>query len=128
LAVRKKDDYRSTDEQYARVNQTEYGFWVRLIHGRGRGKAGCRSRLTPEGLRMMFDAQSGRCALSGIPMSTTLVRGGDWARCSVDRIDNSKGYDYDNIHLVCKGVNVARNSMSIDEFVTMCRNVSERMS
>lgn len=33
---------------------------------------------------------------------------------SVDRIDNAKGYTFDNVQLVCYSANLARNSFTIE--------------
>ena len=120
---RKQVGNHTTAEQYNRVNKDPRQFFVKLIHGRGRGAAGCRSALTPEFLMEMYNKQNGRCAVSGLPLSTKLVLGGDWYRCSIDRIDNEVGYIPENAHLVCKGVNIARNAQSLDEFIDMCKAV-----
>ncbi len=122
-SVRNAKDYYQTDRQYERVNRNPRSFWVRLLHGRGKGKAGCRSALTPELLQAIYDAQEGRCAVSGRPMSCELRVGGDWSRCSIDRIDNRLGYVPGNIHLVCKGVNLSRNDQSLDEYIQLCKDV-----
>lgn len=121
--VRNAKDYYQTYRQYERVNQNPRKFWVRLLHGRGKGKAGCRSLLTPEFLEAMYVTQGGKCAVSGRPMNCELKVGGDWSRCSIDRIDNQLGYTLNNVHLVCKGVNLSRNDQSLDDYVKLCEDV-----
>lgn len=60
--------------------------------------------------RLLMDESEGRCALTGLAFD--LEKGG-WARRpyapSLDRIDSSKGYTFDNCRIVCVAVNVAMN-------------------
>ena len=44
---------------------------------------------------------------------------------SIDRIDSSKGYTKDNIQIVTKTINLAKRSLSDDDFIQMCLEVSE---
>ena len=44
---------------------------------------------------------------------------------SIDRIDNARGYHHDNVHVTSQLVNKARGTMSVEEFVKMCRDVVE---
>lgn len=72
----------------------------------------------------MLDAQQGRCALSGIKMTfgNTTDRGGALPRsCSLDRIDQSKGYERGNVRLVCFAMNAFRGSMSDEEMLEMAK-------
>ena len=46
---------------------------------------------------------------------------------SVDRLDNSKGYNIDNISIVHKDINIMRNKYSIDYFIEMCNLVSNNI-
>lgn len=78
--------------------------------------ANCRKRkhffdLDVDFLVNLWVSQLGRCALSNIALSLE-----DDARVfekvSVDRIDSSKGYTSDNVQLVSRTVNLAKNTMS----------------
>lgn len=44
----------------------------------------------------------------------------------IDRIDNSKGYTLDNIVTCCKRCNIAKNDMTKDDFLNLCRAIAER--
>ena len=44
---------------------------------------------------------------------------------SLDRIDNTKGYDFDNIQFVSTEVNMIRNSLSMKDFLKMCFDIAE---
>lgn len=83
--------------------------------------------LTKDDLLGMYLDQDGRCALSGIEM---LVECGAGTRNdikpSVDRIDSSKGYLLDNVHIVCAIVNIMKNDLSKARFVNLCKLVVQR--
>jgi hypothetical protein len=83
--------------------------------------------VTKDDLLGMYLEQDGRCALSGIEM---LVETGEGTRNdikpSVDRIDSSKGYLLDNVHIVCAIVNIMKNDLSKARFVNLCKLVVQR--
>jgi hypothetical protein len=62
------------------------------------------------------------CALSNRPVFFEI---GNRDRISVDRIDNSRGYDFDNIQFVSAEVNMIRNSLSMQDFLKMCFDIAE---
>ena len=62
------------------------------------------------------------CELSGRPLMLE-VNHVDGA--SIDRIDNSRGYFIDNVQVTSQQINKARGTMTIDEFVEMCRQVAD---
>lgn len=41
----------------------------------------------------------------------------------IDRVDNGKGYTYDNSVPCCRPCNFAKHSRTVDEFLSMCRRV-----
>ncbi len=55
---------------------------------------------------------SGKCALTGLKMTFNK----SLLAISVDRINNEEGYIPNNIQLVCRWVNLAKNSGSNQEF------------
>jgi len=62
------------------------------------------------------------CALSNRPVFFEI---GNRDRISVDRIDNTRGYDFDNIQFVSTEVNMIRNSLSMQDFLKMCFDIAE---
>jgi hypothetical protein len=88
--------------------------------------------ITSENIKTMFSKQGGLCALTGIPMTFELnqsyvgKRQAPPNRCSIDRIDNAKGYTLGNIQLTCDFVNRFRNYLTIDDFVSCCILVAEK--
>lgn len=73
-----------------------------------------------------FEAQQGRCALTGWPMSMANHKvGGKYTgrTASLDRIDSSKGYTASNIQWLHKDVNKSKMEFGQDWFIDMCRAV-----
>lgn len=66
--------------------------------------------------------QNNKCALSGIP----LISSGDFKdiTASLDRIDNSIGYEKDNIQWVHKEINMMRGTLTIERFIEICKSVA----
>lgn len=69
-----------------------------------------------------FELQGGRCVLTGEPLTTN----GNFTAitASLDRIDNQRGYEKDNIQWIHKALNLMRGDMPIEDFVDACRRVA----
>ena len=78
------------------------------------------SDITHDYLKFLWEKQKGKCAITGIPMTYKFYNGRTNTNVSIDRIDSSKGYTKDNIHLVCMVVNQMKNDLSIDELLSLC--------
>ena len=87
--------------------------------------------VTIEEVWSIYNAQNGKCALTGIPIGfeNTKQPGTRWSNyictASIDRIDSSKGYTLDNIQLVHKDVNMMKNAFDQDYFIQMCKAVAK---
>lgn len=68
----------------------------------------------------LWDKQNGCCAYTGWPMDFTTKSP---RLVSIERINNSIGYEPDNVLLVCWCVNRARGGMTQDEFFAMCKAI-----
>lgn len=75
-----------------------------------------------EFLYQLWNQQEGKCALTGIPMTTT-KHGRTNTNVSIDRIDSSKGYTKDNIWLICSAVNFMKSNLNLEEFKQYCQAV-----
>jgi hypothetical protein len=60
--------------------------------------------ITTDDLVCIYDNQRGLCHLSGMVMAMRSLT--DWM-CSIERIDNTKGYTKDNVCLICFEMNTA---------------------
>jgi len=69
-------------------------------------------------------AQNLKCALTGRTLIFGKIPIGKYT-ASVDRIDSSKGYTKDNIQILHKDVNLSKQSMSQEDFITMCKEIAE---
>jgi hypothetical protein len=73
----------------------------------------------------VFLKQNRKCALSGVDLCFSPTQcSNPNSNASMDRIESSKGYTVDNIQWVTKDINLAKRSMSQDEFIEMCRAVT----
>jgi len=101
--------------------------WAQTLHGRFKVLIKkCRHRknincsITYNDLVELWQEQEGKCAITGLTMTTD----SHYANISVDRINCLKDYSRDNIRLVCWWVNMARNTLTDGEFLERCRAVT----
>lgn len=79
--------------------------------------------LTLDDLLEKWNQQKGRCALTGLRMSTTQRRCDRHrfvTNVSIDRIDSSGHYTPDNVHLVCVVANMCKHVVPMDMFIWLC--------
>jgi len=81
--------------------------------------------VTLDELMELFEAQGGMCAVSGLKMNwaTRSGNGKQPISMSLDRIDGSRGYERDNLRLVCWQVNLMKNCWSEEQMLTMARAI-----
>jgi len=84
---------------------------------------------TVEDLMDLYERQSGRCAVSGVKFTWTTNGDGKKLPTSIslDRIDNDKGYEIENLRLVCWQVNVFKNCWSDDQMFNMALAIVANM-
>lgn len=70
-----------------------------------------------------YEAQGGRCALTGINIDFKTTTDGE-TTASLDRIDSSVGYVLDNVQWVHKDVNRMKQNLPEDRFVALCQAVA----
>lgn len=88
--------------------------------------------ITVDNIHQLYIKQKKRCAITRIKLRhRSSERESDsqhilnkW-NISVDRIDSNKGYEPDNIQLVCAIVNRMKTSLSDDEFFLVCGSVAQ---
>lgn len=96
------------------------------------GKCGSKRRqdfttgscVTREFLKALWIRQDGKCAVTGCQM--THIQGSGhavWTNVTVDRIDPSVGYVSENVRLVCRAVNYAKNAMTDQDMVKWAKAI-----
>ena len=75
----------------------------------------------------LYVEQNKQCAMTGLDivfvMPTKHKRNKTFNVASLDRIDNSKGYIKGNVQWVHKEINRMRGSLSVDDFIKLCKEV-----
>ena len=100
-------------------------FWRHLLASAKRRRG---VTMTPANLAELYEQQDKRCALTGVELTFIHGSGQVWTNVSIDRIDNTKGYELGNVRLVTYAANVARNSMSDAVFLAFCRRFLQHQS
>jgi hypothetical protein len=93
------------------VSRSPENFLAALLNKKRRVEYG----LTKKDLISIYNKQNGLCAITKIPMTYNRLSGRTRTNISIDRIDNNKGYEADNIQLVCHIVNIMKTDMTMDE-------------
>lgn len=96
-----------------------------LIHGIGH----CRLKkkhftitksITKEDIKQIYQKQNGLCYWLKIPLDITFKD--KLRQPSIDRLDNSKGYDLENIILTSQFANLGRQSSTKEDFLKFINN------
>jgi len=102
------------------------------IHGRfwSKIKLGAMERnykflITIQQAWNLFIEQNRTCALSGIPIVFSKTSDSTQTTASLDRIDSSKNYTLDNIQWVHRKVNFMKHTLLQEEFIKLCKKVSQ---
>lgn len=113
------NNMRTTEYQYSRVS----GNW-KMYYTRRRGEKQRAMSITTDELLALHKKQKGLCALTGVPMTCTLIRGQTcFTNASLDRIEPGGSYSVGNIRLVCVGINRFRGHLPVDAYIEWCRKV-----
>jgi hypothetical protein len=135
-----RDGLQSTCKECQRTACKNYsstldGFLKRLFHDTKHNAIKRAKQLeisiTVDDLKTLYEKQSGKCAITGIDLehSTYNYRRDNnqhiinkW-NISLDRIDSSKGYSLDNVHLVGAIVNRMKTDLNMREFVEISSQI-----
>jgi len=87
------------------------------------------TRITADYLMGLYYGQQGLCCHTNESM--TIVRGlVDGAvvptLCTMERIDNTRGYEIGNVMLACDGINRMRGNMGLNAFRKLCKQIGLR--
>jgi hypothetical protein len=72
----------------------------------------------------LFESQNGVCPLTGLEMVCETDHDyGFLLKPSIDRLNNARGYEPDNLRLTTVWGNLQRNFLSDDQFYRLCKSV-----
>ena len=71
-----------------------------------------------KGVEKIYSNQNGRCWYSNIPLKKGRMGG-----ISMDRMDNKKGYTYENVCLTFADINKMKSSINIEEFLKLITKI-----
>jgi hypothetical protein len=77
------------------------------------------AKVTIAGLMAKLKEQRHQCAMTGRALTPET--------CSLDHIEPysiSKNHTLENVQLVCREVNAAKGSLSLEDFIALCREVA----
>lgn len=122
-----RENIASKKHQVRKQRREESPRWtmqITLRHGLNRRHTD--NPATIDDLMAKFEAQHGRCALTGIVMT--------WGKgkvmptsISLDRIDPNEGYSSENLRLICHAVNAFKGQMTDDEMFNMALSLIANM-
>lgn len=88
--------------------------------------------ITRDFLIELYRRQNGLCYYSNIEMKDTIGNrnrnNNDPYSLSIERVDSTRGYTKDNIVLCCSVINIMKNGLSKEEFLSICRKITENNS
>lgn len=109
-------------------NTTDKGYWNNKIAGI---KSNCKARklecsITVAVLEKVYEEQGGKCVITGRELLKTREES-QLDTCSVDRIDNSKGYVEGNIRLITLQANTAKLTGDDEGLLAFCLDVIQHL-
>jgi len=76
--------------------------------------------ITDEIIQQKLKEQDGKCYIS---KQQLVMLENDWYGISLDRLDNNLGYTIDNTILVTKFVNTSKNTLPLDDYLKLLKEV-----
>ncbi len=90
-----------------------------------RTKLSQRRDLDIDFLCNLYEAQKGKCAISGRDLTFICGEGIIGTNISIDRIDPMFDYSEDNVRLVCRQANIMKQRLSDEELASWCKDIVE---
>lgn len=118
-----RECYAPTAQGYKRATPEAYLF--SRINNKSKSRA--EVKISKDDLRDMWVAQGGKCAVTGLHMtySPRRIKNSTGLNASVDRIDQTKGYEKGNVRLVCYRVNLMRHTGEDADLMWWCKQIIE---
>lgn len=102
------------------IGEITKSFWTPIVNQATR--RGIPFNITREDAWGLYLSQNRRCNLTGVEIffSSNIRDQRGKQTCSLDRIDNTKGYINGNIQWVHKHINIMKNVFNQDDFIKWC--------
>jgi hypothetical protein len=117
---------KSISTGYKNITGTWYGNIKRSAT-----KRGFEFNVSKEFLDRLIESQNHKCVLSGMDIAISKRRSGKEyykeTTASLDRIDNDKGYEEDNVQFVHKHINYMKWTHDQSYFIQLCNKVSNNV-
>lgn len=103
--------------------------YLDIVHNAKQRAKTITVEITVDDLKELYKKQNGKCAYTGKQLTSIryAVRDNQHImnkhNVSVDRIDSTKNYTNDNIHMVCAIVNRMKTDLTEDEFLSLCNDI-----
>lgn len=114
-------------KKYYEANNVPIQLWKQIE--KNARKRDIKFEITREEAYEQFEKQNGRCVLSGMELSFPTCAS-EWlqATASLDRRDNTRGYEKNNIQWLHKDINKMKNTYEEKYFIDLCRKVTENIN
>lgn len=120
LRSKKSTRCRRCRQTYPNVGDLTSTLWVRIL--RNAALRNIPVRITQSQAWELFLNQHRKCALSGLPL--ILGHKPDTNTASLDRVDNTKGYEQDNVQWLHKDINKMKNVHEQAYFLRLCAQIA----
>lgn len=104
---------------YGLIPKSYYSSLKRGADG-GKGRKPIEFNISIEEMWWLFEEQKGLCKLSKMPINFRS------RTASLDRIDSSKGYSYQNCQWLHKDINMMKRHYTEEYFIDLCRKVRDK--
>jgi len=99
--------------------------WSRIVYGAK--DRNIQLSITIGDAWMQYKKQNGKCALTDLPLKIDARSDSECDRtASLDRIDNEKGYEKNNIQWVHKDINWMKGKFKVERFIELCKLVAKK--
>lgn len=103
----------------------EIGGWVWNNYKINASRRNIPFKITVKDMWTKFLEQNRKCALTGELLQFSTCQSDNNGRtASLDRIDNTRGYEINNIQWVTKTINMAKGKLSQSDFLMLCQQVT----
>ncbi len=124
------NEYKNRVDKEEYINKQRKWRMSNLIHYRVESakhraiRKGISFEITNNDINEKLINQDYKCFISKQPISMTE---NNWYTLSLDRLNNSLGYTKENTIVVTKFVNSSKNDLSLDNFISMLKEVYENV-